>query len=261
MRDTKSANDESDAAISGEEEEAFVCDMSGEYNDESIDEGGCNALAWQVGDLTVICDSGTSCHMSHSATGMLNYRESNAYMRTASGSRYPIEGYGDLPLTFRSSSGNVPLLLRNVAHVPKLNYHLLSLRAVADNGHTYSGTKEGVTVFFSTGDTLFFPPVERLNFLYAYRPGMLFDETANATIAPGLSPSNRDTPVDINDFHVAHAHAHEGALRKTTKQMGVTLEGKLHECKGCSLAKGIRMSTPSKTHCREDKRLSRVFVD
>ena len=42
---TKSPNDESDAAISGEEEEAFVCDMSGEYNDESIDERGCSALA------------------------------------------------------------------------------------------------------------------------------------------------------------------------------------------------------------------------
>ena len=127
----------------------------------------------------MICDSGASCHMSHSATGMLNYRESNAYMRTASGSRYPIEGYGDLPLTFRSSFGNVPLLLRNVAHVPKLNYHLLSLRAVADNGHTYTGTKEGVTVFFSTGDILFFPSVGRLNFLYAHRPGMLVDRQCN----------------------------------------------------------------------------------
>ena len=51
----KSSNDEGDAAISDEEEEAFICDMSGEYNDESIDEGGCSALAWQVGDLTVIC--------------------------------------------------------------------------------------------------------------------------------------------------------------------------------------------------------------
>ena len=63
---TKSSNDESDAAISDEEEEAFVCDMSGECNDESNDERGCSALAWQVGDLTVICDSGASCHMSHS---------------------------------------------------------------------------------------------------------------------------------------------------------------------------------------------------
>ena len=235
--------------------------MSGECNDESNYEGGCSALAWQVGGLTVICDSGASYYMSHSSTGMINYRESNAYMRTASGARCPIEGYGDLPLTFRSSSSNVPMLLRNVAHVPRLNYHLLSLRAVADNDHTYTGTREGVTVLLSTGDTLFFPSVGRLNFLYAYRPGMLVDETANAAIAPGLTPSNRDTPVDINDFHVTHDHAQEGALRKTAKQMGVTLEGKVHECKGCSMAKGIRMPIPSKTNSRGDTRLSRVFVD
>ena len=144
---TTSSNDESDAAISGEDKEAFICDMSGEYNDESIDDGGCSALAWQVGDLTVIYDSGASCHMSHSATEILNYRESNAYMWTASGSRYPIEGYGDLPLTFQSSSDDGPRLFRNVVHVPKLNYHLLSLRAVADNGHSYTATQEGVTVF------------------------------------------------------------------------------------------------------------------
>ena len=43
--------------------------------------------------------------------------------------------------------------------------------------------------------------------------------------------------------------------------MGVTLEGKLHECKGCSMAKGICMSIPSKTNSRKDKRLSRVFLD
>ena len=85
--------------------------------------------------------------------------------------------------------------------------------------------------------------------------------SANATIALGPTPSNRDTPVDINDFHVALAHAHEGALRKTAKRMGVTIEGKLHECKGCSMTKEIRMSTPSKTNSRQDKRLSRVFVD
>ena len=51
-------------------------------------------------------------------------------------------------------------------------------------------------------------------------------------------------------------------LHKTANEMGVTLEGKLHdECRGCSMAKGIRMSIPSKTNSREDKRLSRVFVD
>ena len=116
-------------------------------------------------------------------------------------------------------------------------------------------------MFFSTGDTLFFPSVGRFNFMYAYCPGMLVNETVNATIASGLTPSNRDTPVDINDFHVAYAHTHERALRKTAKQMGVTPEVKLDEWKGCSMAKGIHMSIPSMMHSRKDKKLSRVFVD
>ena len=43
---TKSSNGESHAAISGEEEEAFVWDISGEYDIESNNGGGCSALAW-----------------------------------------------------------------------------------------------------------------------------------------------------------------------------------------------------------------------
>ena len=90
---------------------------------------------------------------------MLNYRESNATMCTASGERYPIEGYGDLPLTFRSSLGDVSLLPRNVSHVPTLSYHLLSLKVVADNVHTYTGNQEDVVMFFSAGKPLCFASV------------------------------------------------------------------------------------------------------
>ena len=116
-------------------------------------------------------------------------------------------------------------------------------------------------VDFITGEELFFPSVGRLNFLHTYRPNVLVDETANATIASGPMPKNHDTPTDINDFHVAHAHAHEGALRKTAKQMSITPVGKMHEGKGCSLAKGIRVPIPSKTSNIVVKRLFRVFVD
>ena len=253
---------DSNGVLSGEVPDAFVCDAPGKFFDEP-GKWGTNALAWQMEDLPVICDNGASCHMSHSSTGMINYREANASMRIASGQRYPIDGCDDFPLTFRSinSSGGVPLFLCNVAHVPSLSYHLLSLRAAADNWHTYTGNKNGVTVKFKTGETLFFLSIGRLNFLYEYHPGALNDENANAVIAPGPEPSNRGTPVDINAFHGAHANAHEGALRKTAKQMGVTLKGELHECKGCSMAKGIRMQIPSKTHGRAVKRLFRVFVD
>ena len=69
---------------------------------------------------------------------------------------------------------------------------------------------------------------------------------------------NRDTPADSNDFHVTHAHAHGEALRKTAKKMGVTLVGKMHECKACSMVKGFRMLISSKTSNGEVKC---VFVD
>ena len=65
-----------------------------------------------------------------------------------------------LPLTFRSSSGDVSLL-RDVAYVSSLSYHLLSLRVAADNGYTYTVNKEGVIVRFNTGETLFLPSVRR----------------------------------------------------------------------------------------------------
>ena len=91
-----------------------------------------------MGDILVICDNGASCHMSSSSTGMINYRETQTFMKTASSSKYPIEGYGDLPLTFRSGRGEVPMLFLDVAHVPCLNYDIFSLRIAANKGHTYT---------------------------------------------------------------------------------------------------------------------------
>ena len=99
--------------------------------------------------------------MSHSSTGMINYREANVTIRTASAKGHPIEGYCGLPPIFRSSSGEVPLLLRKVAHVPSLSCHILSLRVADDNGHTYTGHENGVTVRFQTGEMIFFPSVGR----------------------------------------------------------------------------------------------------
>lgn len=88
----------------------------------------CKEFLWQVGYIPAIFDNVAPCHMSCLSTGIFNYRESNGTMRTASGERYPIEGYGDLPLTFSFNSGEVPLLL---------NYQVSNLRAIADNDHAF----------------------------------------------------------------------------------------------------------------------------
>ena len=177
-----------------------------------------------------------TCHIH--LPGMINHREANAIMRTASGIRYPIKGYGDLPLTFRSSCGEVPLLPCNVAHVPSLSYHIIFLRVAAVNGHTYTGNKNGVTVKFKTGETLFFPSVGRLNFLYANRPGALDDENANAVVAPGPEPGNRGTPVDINAFHAAHTHAHEESPAQGGQADGYHPQGRAARMQGLHNGEG-----------------------
>ena len=50
-------------------------------------------------------------------------------------------------------------------------------------------------------------------------------------------------------------------LRATAKNLGVTLVGRLEECKGCSMAKGIARPIKRNTHSRAIKMFGRVFVD
>ena len=127
--------------------------------------------------------------------------------------------------------------LKNVAHVPGLSHHLLSLRLIADAGNSYVGTPEGIRVDFTkSGDTLFAPSLGQLNGLYAHRSDQACsDDYACAVLAPGVLPSPQ--VVNINDFHRSYGHAHEDLLRKTAKANGVQLQGQLEPCQGCSEAK------------------------
>ena len=97
---------------------------------------------------------------------------------------------------------------------------------------------------------------------YGYRPevtGRVVD-TACAVIAPGQAKAST-TPTDINLFHCSYGHTHEALLKQTAKQQGVSLSGELHECRGCSMAKGLRKPIVRSTDTRADKKLQRVFVD
>ena len=85
------SDSDGDKNFGEEEQDAFVCDAPSKSFDEPGEEG-CRALSWQMGDLPVICDNGASYHMPHSSTGMINYREANVSLRTASGKKYSIDG-------------------------------------------------------------------------------------------------------------------------------------------------------------------------
>lgn len=95
-------------------------------------------------------------------------------MRTSSGEIYLIEGYGDLLLTIRSTSGNIE-------HEPSLSYYSLSLKVFESFCRQWSHVHwelEGSYRGFQNWRIPIFPSVGRLNILCAYIPGMLAEETA-----------------------------------------------------------------------------------
>ena len=148
----------------------------------------------------------------------------------------------------------------NVAYVPGLSHHLLSLRRIADAGNKYIGTREGIRIVFAkSGDELFAPSFGQLNGLFGYRTDRSSEENLHAVIAPGARPT--PSAADINEFHCSHGHMHENLLHKTAKQVGVKLQGQLVPCQGCSEAKGIRKSVKPFTSTRATKPAKRCFVD
>ena len=180
-------------------------------------------------------------------------------MRVANGVTLPIEGKGNLVVEFQSGLESVRLQLHEVAYVPKLSYHLLSLSKAVEQGHKYIGDKNGLTMMLKSGKKLLVPNVRNMYLTYGYRPESDVEQ-ACAVIAPGLLPT---TGVDINHYHRTTAHTHPRLLRATAEQQGVKLDPKtkLLPCVGCSAAKRLSAGLNKTTEYRSDKKMGRIFVD
>ena len=89
------------------------------------------------------------------------------------------------------------------------------------------------------------------------------DGMAAAVLSPGGLFINKfkKRVIDINNFHVSLAHAHSSVLKATAQQHGIQLVGELAPCSGCSMAKGIRASTPHRTTSRAEAPLDLVQID
>ena len=89
------------------------------------------------------------------------------------------------------------------------------------------------------------------------------DGMAAAVLTPGgLSINkNKKRVIDINHYHVSLSHAHSSVLKATAQQHSIQLVGELAPCSGCSMAKGIRASTPHRTTSRAEAPLDLVHID
>ena len=242
------------------EAQTFAVTEAGKCSVTIGDTVGGAALDKQV--VQYIADSAAACNMTSDADGLTNYRECSRPLGLANGEEISIVGYGDLTVNLRTDHGWVRVEMNDVALVPLLNYNLISLPSVTLQGHTYTGDKDGITLKLNGGETVLFLLVGKLYRQHGYHPeavGIMVD-TACATIAPGKANAPT-TPIDINILYCTFGHTHEILLKKTATQQGIAYSGELHECRGCSMAKGLRKPIARSTHTRAAKMLQRVFVD
>ena len=166
-----------------------------------------------------VADSGCSQFMTPSADYMVIYCEGGGVVRIAGGRAMPIEGIGNLPMSFWSGKDWVQVVLLNVTHVPLLGYNLLLLKKMADRDHKYVGEKKGVALHLKNGKIFFGPSVGNLKYFSGFRRPLDSSSFGLATIALGKIPSV--SPVDTNSFHTSHGHVHEKLLRSTGEADGM----------------------------------------
>ena len=147
--------------------------------------------------------------------------------------------------------------LKNVKYGPNVGYSLFSPSAEFDGTWDKVGGPDRIMTAFEGRVT--FRHRNGMMVATAYRIG----EERNMSVLPALVPHSppRLVRINVNDFRCIYGHAGEHLLKMTAKRLGVELEGVMHECTGCSMAKGFRKGIPHKTDNRATVKLGRLFVD
>ena len=191
--------------------------------------------------------------MTPDADGLIDYRECSRLLGLANGGTTFTAGYGDLIVAFPSDNGWVHVKVHDVAHTPLLSSNLISLPSLALKGHTYAGNKDGVALKLKGGETVHFSLIAKLCRQFGYRPEaksrVVDTDCAAIFLGQVKAPT---TPTDINTPHCTYGHTHELLLEKKADQQEVNLSEELHECRGCSMAKGLRKPIARSTHTRAD---------
>lgn len=107
--------------------------------------------------MRYVADTAASCSMFTSADSFVKYLECSGSLKGISGTTSPIQGYGDVTVFFRSNNGWSPVTLKHVAHTPELQYNLVSISTLAEEGHTYLGKKGGIVLTTPGGGEVWFP--------------------------------------------------------------------------------------------------------
>lgn len=130
-------------ALDVAEEAPVVREVTGEWNN--------NVGRGDAEQARFVADTGATTHVFPNAGAFENYQECDGK------NPFSIVGYDDVRVTIGSRVGTTDLLLKRVAHVPKLNFNLVSLTALLKQKGYLVGNEHALEVLVEGGKWVDFP--------------------------------------------------------------------------------------------------------
>lgn len=240
---------------------AFECTKKGDSDDgdksdkaEIVLSALGEELALSAGeapdDNLWIGDTGASSHMKGTLKGMTDLVDAspndkiifgnNARLQTAKiGKWHGIVKYAD--------GSQATLTLDNVKYIPGLAYNLFSLTAAMDRGAQLHN--KGKVLCLTKGSLKLFFDEEiktRSGFILGIKMESLVNDVASAGLQEG-------TKVKASTLHGMLGHCNDSYMRKTAKDMGIEITGKLETCESCAIGKASQKAVPKQVVFREDR--------
>ena len=105
-----------------------------------------------------VADTGSSCHVTNSMTGMFNLRTATNKITVGNGQEVTAKYIGDKVVHYRTKNGkNVQITLRDVKYAPEMFTNLFSVLTAITNGWNLTNKgkslvlqKDGIEIIFDT---------------------------------------------------------------------------------------------------------------
>ena len=197
-----------------------------EFAFSKIDHGGENIF---------IADSGASCHMTSSLSGMTDIVDINEKITVGNGQVIRATKMGTMNGIVRTSDGTMrKVSLFQCKYVPELApFNLFSITHALSRGFELGN--DGEKIFIRKGD---------FKMMFDRRIGTKSGYVVGIEIVPRDGPTELANPtladgnqVDINEFHAMMGHPAESKIKFIAKYYGVKLVGKFEVCSDCAQAK------------------------
>lgn len=206
-----------------------------------------------------LADSGASCYMTCSLSGMFNLRDLSSSIKIGNGKALKALKIGSKRLKVIQKDGTIfTVVINDCKYIPDLWVNLFSVTQALKNGYNISN--KGLIISLKKGDArLTFDQVLETHSGQVVGVNMVPHSDAQSDVAHVLLEHGRD--VDVNVLHKTLGHIHEDALKKTASYYGMKLTGTFERCYECSLAKSKQKATAKFTDVKSTIPGERLFLD